>query len=63
MKINPLMTMPNMYKHNGRIYSVVGGMCTLSAREYKDPCKILIKRTGKNEKSNKSGSGIADQLR
>lgn len=55
MKIKPLMTMPDMYKHNGRIYSVGGGMCTLSAREYKDPCKILIKKDWQNKKSNKSG--------
>ena len=63
MNVKLLMTMPNMYEHNGRLYSVGGGMCTLSTREHKDPCKILIRKVSKDEKSDKSGGGIANQLR
>ena len=37
-------------------------MCTLSTREHKDPCKILIRKVSKDEKSDKSGGSIANQL-
>lgn len=57
------MTMPNMYERDGRLYSVGGGICTLSAREHKDPCKIVTKGISKNEKSDKNSDNIANQLR
>ena len=42
-KIKVLMTMPNGYERVNRIHSLFGISDTCTARDYKDPSKILIR--------------------
>ena len=51
-KIKVIANIPNGYECNNRIYSPNGGGRTLTARDWKDAPKILVRRS-ENEQTNR----------
>lgn len=43
----------NKYEHNNRVYPFWGYCPSLSAREYKDPIKVLVYERNEHRKTNR----------